>query len=327
MRKVIGLACALATVLLPQRVPSFRSNVEIAVVSCAVLDANGAAVRDLTRGDFQLYDNDVRRPIKNLWVDSTMTLGVIIDASESQSDQLSEHVRSAEELLEKILHHGDRAFIVYAGEEVRLWADVTDSIATIRSRLAQAPGSLLTEACASSSGCGSSPLWDAIYNTASVKLKPLTGNKAILILTDGFDSGSVHTWNEAADAANRASAPVYAIQYPSAFGGKFAPDLYRLIGATAGSRFRAPDGDYQSILSRLQSDLRSRYVIGFTPEKLSGKIRHDVRIEVSRQGFQETFGVSIHSRMPRGSAPSAAKSIRIRAPFLNSTISRVEPSK
>src|ERR1019366_7388574 len=57
----------------------------------------------------------------------------------------------------------------------------------------------------------------------------VNGNKALLILTDGFDSGSTHSWRQAADAANRADASVYAIQYRSAFGRNFAPDLYRLV--------------------------------------------------------------------------------------------------
>jgi hypothetical protein len=30
-------------------------------------------------------------------------------------------------------------------------------------------------------------------------MHPLTENKALLILTDGFDSGSTHTWYQAAD--------------------------------------------------------------------------------------------------------------------------------
>ena len=40
--------------------------------------------------------------------------------------------------------------------------------------------------------CGSSPLWNTIYDAARLKMHPLTGNKALLILTDGFDSGSTH---------------------------------------------------------------------------------------------------------------------------------------
>ena len=136
------------------------------------------------------------------------------------------------------------------------------------------------------SGCGSSPLWNAVYDAARIKLQPITGNKALLILTDGFDSGSTHTRNQAADAVNRADASLYAIQYKSGLGSSFAPDLYRLVLETGGTRFTAPNGDYRQIVSRLETDLRNRYVLGFRPERLSGKVRHEIRIDLTRAGSE-----------------------------------------
>jgi hypothetical protein len=130
--------------------------------------------------------------------------------------------------------------------------------------------------------CGASPLWNAVYDAAQRKLRPLKGNKALLILTDGFDSGSTHTWHQAADEVHRADATLYAIRYPSGFGGTFAPDLHRLVGETGGASFRAPGGEYGPIVARIEIDLRRRYVLGFRPEELSGKVRHDVQVEVTR---------------------------------------------
>jgi len=294
IRSVIFLACALAAAALSQDRPPFRSNVEIVVVPCTVINASGAAVGDLKRDDFHVYDNDVRRPVESLSMDNDLplTLGVIIDASESQKEQISEHRQTAAELLQRILRPGDRAFVISVDQDVRLQFDLTDASADIRQHLADGLGNLFGEPCAKRqsnipglrpwSACGSSPLWNAVYAAARIKLQPLTGNKALLILTDGFDSGSTRSWNQAADAVSRADASLYAIQYHSGFGGSFAPDLYKLIHETGGTWFRAPDGEYRQIVSRFETDLRSRYVLGFRPERLSGKRRHDVRIEVTR---------------------------------------------
>jgi len=307
-RNAIPLACVLATASLSQDRPPFRSNVEIVVVSCAVVNASGVAIADLTRDEFQVYDNDVRRPIQNFWMDTDLplTLGVIIDASESQKEQLSEHRQTAGELLQRILRHGDRAFVITVDEDVRLRVDLTDAIADTRGRLDGSFGDLLGEPCVKrqntipglgpTSACGTSPLWNAVHDAARIKLQPLTGNKALLILTDGFDSGSTHSWSQAAEAVSRADASLYAIQYQSGLGGSFAPDLYSLVHETGGTWFHAPDGqygkpggeyqkpggEYQKIVSRIETDLRHRYVLGFRPEKLSRKRRHDVRIEVTR---------------------------------------------
>ena len=168
--------------------------------------------------------------------------------------------------------------------DVRLWADVTTATAEIRKQIAAGPLDPLGQPCPERV-CGSSPLWNAIYDTARLKLHPLTGNKALLILTDGFDSGSTHTWRQAVDEAQRADTAVYAIQYRSGFGGRFAPDLYRLVEEGGGTWFPAPGGEYGPIVSRIETDLRRRYVLGVRPERSSGRARHEVRVEVTRPGL------------------------------------------
>jgi hypothetical protein len=61
-------------------------------------------------------------------------------------------------------------------------------------------------------GLRGQPLWNALYEAALLKLRPVKGTQALLILTDGFDTGSTHTWRQAAVEAHRADATVYAIQ-------------------------------------------------------------------------------------------------------------------
>jgi hypothetical protein len=62
-------------------------------------------VNDLKRDDFRVYDNDVGRPIESLWRDEDLqlTVGMIIDASECQIDQLTEHRQTALEVLDRLL--------------------------------------------------------------------------------------------------------------------------------------------------------------------------------------------------------------------------------
>jgi len=293
IKNPILLACVFAAASSSQSGPAFRSGVELVVLPCTVVDASGVPVRDLTRDEFRVTDNGVRRIVENLWLDSDapLTLGVIVDASESQHEQLAEHRQTTLDLLDRILRPGDSIFVVSVNQDIRSWVDVTDSPSTLRKQMAASPGELLGEPCPQhqvlpgvrlTSACGSSPLWNAIYEAARLKLRPRTGNKALLILTDGFDSGSTRSWPQAVQEVQRADATVYAIQYRSKFGGSFAPDLYRLVEAAGGACFRAPDGAYGPIVSRIETDLRRRYVLGFRPEKLSGKLRHDVQVEVTR---------------------------------------------
>jgi VWFA-related protein len=294
-RNPVLLTCLFAAACWPQDRPAFRSSLNLVTIPCTVVDANGKPVTGLTREEFRVYNNGVRRIAGNLWFDTDrpLMLGVIIDTSESQQDQLAEHRETALALLQRILRPGDRAFVVSVGGEVRLWADLAGAAAEIRKQMAADPGERVGQPCPArpagipgfpaASVCGGSPLWNAVYATARLKLRPLTGNRALLILTDGFDTGSTHTWREAADEIARAEAAVYAIQYRSGLGGRFAPDLYRLLEESGGAWFGAPAGEeYGPIVSRIETDLRRRYVLGFRPDAAGGRVRHEVRVEVTR---------------------------------------------
>jgi hypothetical protein len=140
-----------------------------------------------------------------------LTIGIIVDASESQKDQFDEHRQTTVSLLEKLFRPGDRAFVLSVDEDIRLWAALTDRVSEVRRQLAGPPGALFGEPCAKRSSaatrpisdCGSSPLWNAVYAAANLELTALRGNKILLLLTDGFDSGSSHGWRQAADAVQR----------------------------------------------------------------------------------------------------------------------------
>jgi len=227
---------------------TFHSKLDLVTIPCTVVDAGGHPVTGLTRDDFRVFDNGLRRRIDNLWfdIDEPLTLAVIVDASESQREKLAEHRGTVRDLFARLIKPGDHSFLISVGDE------------------------------------GTSPLWDAIHDTARSKLQPLKGTKALLILTDGFDTGSAHTWRQAADEAHKAGATVYAIQYRSSLGGGFAPDFLRMIDEAGGAVFAPPRGNYDDIVGRLETDLRHRYVLGFQPDTLSAKLRHEVRVEVNR---------------------------------------------
>ena len=272
---IVGALTACAA--FSQDAPEFRSHLDLVVIPCAVVDAAGSPVHGLTREDFRVFDNAVPRIVSYFSQDDDqpLTLVILNDDSDSRQNLLSEHRRTVFELLHRILRPNDSAFVISVGENVRLYRDLT------LTEMAS-----FGEPCPKRQGisvCGGSPLWNAVYDAASLKLRSAGGNKVLLLLTDGFDTGSVHTWSEAAAAAQKADTVVYGIQYRSDSGRSYAPDLYRLVAETAGTWFPAPSGDLGPITARLETDLRRRYVVGFRPERVTfGKLRHEIRVEVTR---------------------------------------------
>ncbi len=226
--------------------------------------------------------------IDHVWLDSDspLTLGVIVDATPSQESKFEEHRQTSLAVLERVLRPGDRAFVISLADEVRMWADSAGSVDEIRSRLMGPAGALFGVPClktpANRSACGSTPLWDAVRDAARLKMRAIKGNKALLLITDGFDTGSVHSWRDAADEVHKAEVAVYAVQYRSDLGGTFPQNLYRLVADAGGTWFTEPKGKFDSIASRIQADLRERYVLSFRPDKLSPAARHEVQVQVVR---------------------------------------------
>ena len=133
--RTIVAVCVVAAAFAQERA-EFRSNVELVTIPCTVVDGQCVAVAGLTREDFRVFDNGARRIVDDLWVDTDLpvTLGVLIDASESQQEQVEEHRRTARELMARILRPGDQAFVISVAEDIRLWTDLN-----------RAPGELFGE--------------------------------------------------------------------------------------------------------------------------------------------------------------------------------------
>jgi VWFA-related protein len=280
----IVLFCLLLTpAMVSQDAPVFRETTTLVTVPCAVTDEGGLAINDLGVDDFRLYVDGVRRKIDDLWteVDRPLLLGVINDVSDSQRNRISEKDRAVAQLLERVIHGQDRAFVVAVNENIILKSEVSAGPYGLRYRLLATPGGEpLTVSCGALGGthsrirpvCGGTALWNAVYASAHLKLSGPAGNKALLILSDGNDTGSTHSFDVALEEVQHSGTVVYAIQYPDTLSSDASSDdLRRLTDETGGLLFDPPGADYSGIISRIAADLRGRYVLGFRPDSTASE--------------------------------------------------------
>ena len=279
------LAIALTSALLSQDAPLFRETTTLVTIPSTVTDERGMPINDLKVDDFRLYVDGVSRKIDNLWSDSDLPLllGVIDDVSESQRNHISENDRAVTQLLERLVHRQDRAFVVVVNENIVLKSEVSGGPYGLRYKLLATPGGEpLTVSCGAMKHpvCGNTALWNAVYASAHLKLSGPAGNKALLILSDGNDTGSTHGFDAALEEVQRSGAVVYAVEYDAA-----SDNLRRLADETGGILFDPPSADYSEIISRIEADLRARYILGFRPEAAgSDAQRHSLKVEVRRSG-------------------------------------------
>lgn len=288
----VALAFLLIPTLLPQDAPMFRADVNLVTVPCVVTDQHGATVSGLKPDDFRLYADGVRQDVRNLWseTDLPLVLGVIIDVSESQKDNVTRNEAAVDRFLERIIRPRDRAFVVAVNENVMLKSEVTGGPYGLRHIMLPAKENPFGAQCGAlhgEHGCGGTALWNAVYASARLKLNQPGVSKALLILSDGDDTGSTHKLSDAIEEVQRSGVVTYAIRYPNGLSSADADDgLSRLIDETGGILFDSSGAQYPEILARIEADLRSRYIIGFQPgfqpAAVDGK-RHLLRVEVTRK--------------------------------------------
>ena len=299
---------ALAAVLLPlaaypQDTPRFRAETDLVTVPVTVTDRHGVALQDLKLADFRLFDNGIGTEIQHLWLDSDLplTVGIIVDISYSEHGSMPRERQAVAEFLNHIMRPQDRAFLVTTAVRNRLVTDLTGSIAELREGtghiqpegLNETEGQQLGEPCPTKtdgnkvvSRCGGSAIWDAVYASARLKLRALPGTKALIVISDGLDTGSMHSLNRTLEEVQTSNTIVYAIKVGDVRA-LLSHGLAKLAGETGGEQFRPSGGNFAEIFRRIESDLRTRYVLGFRPDPATAREGfHQLRVETVRSEVQ-----------------------------------------
>ena len=177
------IAGAAGTADAPAKPQAIQVRTQMVPVTCTVSAADGSPVPGLTRQDFQVFDNGIAQPI-SYFDASTQPAGValVIDASPSVLRDGTEMRRAAEELI-GALAPLDQAAVVDFSDHTYLQLPFSD----VRKLISQAV--LRVDARALLEDTGGSNIYEAVYLAAHELFPGRTGRKAIVLLTDGQDSG------------------------------------------------------------------------------------------------------------------------------------------
>ena len=193
------------------------------------------------------------------------------------------------QLLQKVVHKENRAFVLTVNDNVVLKTEVTEGPDGPRNKSLPG-GEPLGVSCGAPDGahgrkrpaCGGTALWDAVHAAAHYKLNGHGENKALLILSAGNDTGSTHSFSSALEEVKRGGTVVYAIQYPDDLGvNSRINEISRLTRETGGLYFHVRVKDFSPMISRIAADIRGRYVIGFRPaaaESDFGRLKVEVAL-------------------------------------------------
>ncbi|MFB3068840.1 MAG: VWA domain-containing protein, partial [Acidobacteriota bacterium] len=152
------------------------------------------------------------------------------------------------------------------------------------------PNDLVREINLLKAGGGTS-LYDAVYLVAEQKMLNEPGRKTVIILSDGADLTSKHTFEEMLRMAYQAEITVYAIS-TTRFGADIDHEgdnaLRQLTEVTGGSAFFPYSTDrLSSAFQEVDQELRSQYNLTYVPtnKERDGSFR-EIKVKVNRDGVR-----------------------------------------
>jgi Ca-activated chloride channel homolog len=162
---------------------ALRAVTQMVPVTCIVAAADGSAVPGLRREDFRVYEDGVAQPIAYFDASTApASVALVIDASPSVLRD-SEEMKQAADALISALAPLDQAAVVDFSAHTYLQLPFSDVREQARRAVARIDVKELF------ADTGGSNIYEAVYLAARELFPGRTGRKAILLLTDGQDSG------------------------------------------------------------------------------------------------------------------------------------------
>src|SRR5438309_8314389 len=289
-----------------QPTETLKVRVNVVQLFFNVKDKHGALIPNLTKGDFEIYEDGSKQNLKYFTAETNLplTLGILIDSSGSQIRVLDMEKEVGGAFLKQILTDKDEAFVIDFNVDSNLVQDFTRDVRRLQSALNSVRiNSGVTMPTLPGAGGGPVPtaqspgtvLYDAVYLSAHDMLAKEVGRKAMILLTDGQDEGSRLKIKDAIEAAQKADSIVYVLLCADR-GSYFSMGMsyngegeMRKLTEQTGGRVINVGNKFEKLkeaFDQIAAELRSQYNIGYTPtnEKKDGTYR---KVEIkSKQGYK-----------------------------------------
>lgn len=242
------------------RAPENLEEVDVNLVELyvSVTDSSGRFIRDLKAEDFKVVEEGKAQTLARFEVVESfpLTLGFLLDTSMSMADALGESQRAAAEFLDKLMTPRDRAFAIGFAAYPYVVMSPTDDAEAI------------SQSLEGLRAVGRTALYDALV-TGLYYFRNTRGQRAMILLTDGDDTGSSTSWEQALEYTRRSGVVVYPIGLGVGVLGVNARSKLETLAESTGGRvfFIQSASDLAGIYSQIGEELRSRYYLAFSSNR------------------------------------------------------------
>jgi VWFA-related protein len=293
----------------PQPIPASQQALQTAAdlvkVDVSVADKRGNFLADLSQNDFRVLDNGLEQAtVFFMPVETPAQIVVMIEAGPAVYLIHSEHLSAAYALVNG-LDPGDRVALVAYDEAPRQILAFTSDKSALLPALAEIQYNM---------GMGDLNFYGSLSQVLDW-LKPVSGKRALVLLTTGLDSSQPSLWGALAEKLRREDLVIFPVALGGALRGAKSPSKGKPSGSSsvASIRLSPPDTivsfakadqalrslaaitggsayfpgsreDFLSIYGKIAAALRHQYVLGFVPSH-DGKY-HSISVELAASNGQ-----------------------------------------
>ena len=252
---------------------------ELVVVPVRVTDAHGDFISGLRLHNFRVYEDGRMQEVTLFQQEDTpVTVGLVVDHSRSMGSKLPE-VSAAISAFAKSSNPQDEMFVVDFNDSVSLELPGGKPFTNDAKELA--------EAISAVSARGQTALYDAMVGGLDHLQLGHWDKKALIIVSDGGDTASQHTYSDVLALARRSQAVIYSIGLVNASSADANPGVLRRLCKDTGGIAFFPEAreSVANISAQIARDLREQYTLGFVPDKgNTNKSFRKIQVRVSVPG-------------------------------------------
>ena len=246
-------------------------------MAATVVDAEGRLVGDLGPDDFEIFEDGRPQPLTHFTRDRVpLSVGVVLDVSQSMFGQRIDDARLAlDQFLTDRLDVGDEVFISVFNHEPSLAVPWTVGPRELRNQLDHVRP------------WGGTSIYDAMMNALPLFEERKHPRAAVVLISDGSDTGSLADVRDVRRELRRNAAFVYAIAID-------APDTRAIndrVNPYALREITTDSGGYTEVVrdspelgpatARIAEELNHQYMLGYRPARPADGTYRSIRVRIA----------------------------------------------
>ena len=237
---------------------TFRSNVNEVRVSFSTTDKQDRVVATLRPSDFAIVDRDlVVRDFRSFILSDYTRLNIVllVDASDSLQPHLKQEFSNVIQVIGQSNGVSEDSFSVVSFRGLK-----PSLLCQGNCRALDLGAQFLSVAAG-----GTTPLYDSLVFAARMlgESRDLHTRKILVVFSDGFDTISLSSLNDAINSALQSDAAIYSVDFskPPHLGP--GTDVLRGLAASSGGRYFTAESGSQQILDTILEDFHATYTVAY----------------------------------------------------------------